>query len=369
MPSDVEAPIYNPGSPPPVRKSLKRSASVASLPTPPRTRRDRERRQSSRSSAYSSDDHSSEEEQSEAEPDARQKRRKLEIDDEESFWMGGEAATESVGIKDAASRAGSNVDADSDAEETESRRSYSPKETFRSPSPGLAPHLLRKSQALASGASFLASPPPSRRSAPGKKSVTVEDAKEMPSKEKGKGKESKTKEGAELSESSPPPPSLALPLTPQMTRKRLEKKGLVLARDSPDNPFLDHGEGDDRPEQLPPAKEKPTMTYVFRGKKAEFVNPFYSPSTQTSERSKGKAPHELPIDHPDYSPDMKCPPKRLFAKPRRIASLPKRSAAAALLDEHEEEPEESTEVGLNIARRLFEAPRSKGKKDNGPISR
>lgn len=281
--------------------------------------------------------------------------------------MGGEAVTENAGTKDAPSNAGRDVGDDSDAEENQTRRSSSPKETLRSPSPGLAPHLVRKSQALASGASFLASPPPSRRTAPGKKTITeFEDEGQAPSKEKAKAEESKTKEETELSETSPPP-SLALPLTPQMTRKRLEKKGLVLTRDSPDNPFLDNGEGDDRPEQLPPAKEKPTMTYVFRGKKTEFVNPFYSPSSQTPKRSKGKAPHELPIDHPDYSPDIKCPPKRLFAKPRRIASLPKRSTAAALLDE-DEEPEESTEVELNIARRLFEAPRSKGKQD-GAISR
>lgn len=177
--------------------------------------------------------------------------------------MGGEAVTENAGTKDAPSNAGRDVGDDSDAEENQTRRSSSPKETLRSPSPGLAPHLVRKSQALASGASFLASPPPSRRTAPGKKTITeFEDEGQAPSKEKAKAEESKTKEETELSETSPPP-SLALPLTPQMTRKRLEKKGLVLTRDSPDNPFLDNGEGDDRPEQLPPAKEKPTMTYVL----------------------------------------------------------------------------------------------------------
>ncbi|KAI6142689.1 hypothetical protein BKA82DRAFT_4189836, partial [Pisolithus tinctorius] len=52
--------------------------------------------------------------------------------------------------------------------------------------------------------------------------------------------------------------------------------------------------------------ERSTITYVFRGQKATMANPLYSVSPDAVVASR------LPIDHPDYEPLEVCPPKRLF---------------------------------------------------------
>ena len=55
-----------------------------------------------------------------------------------------------------------------------------------------------------------------------------------------------------------------------------------------------------------------------RGKRAKFSNPHYVPPNESpSSKEKREYKHNLPLDHPDYSPDTRCPPRRLFTE--RIA--------------------------------------------------
>ncbi|KAH0835001.1 hypothetical protein J3R83DRAFT_10724 [Lanmaoa asiatica] len=99
-------------------------------------------------------------------------------------------------------------------------------------------------------------------------------------------------------------------------------------RDSPNNPFLIESNGevklrsewdssDDDEEVVGEARvregtptpiyeEKPTITYVFRGQKATFHNPLHGLAAEVVAASR------LPIDHPDYEAAEACPPKRLF---------------------------------------------------------
>ncbi|EJD54767.1 hypothetical protein AURDEDRAFT_110259 [Auricularia subglabra TFB-10046 SS5] len=80
-------------------------------------------------------------------------------------------------------------------------------------------------------------------------------------------------------------------------------------RGSPGNPFIDDGRKVERP---PPRREseefeeKPTVEYVFRGVKATFDNPLYGLSPSVRARAR------LPIDDPEFSPDPAVPPRRLL---------------------------------------------------------
>ncbi|KAH8116217.1 hypothetical protein DFH11DRAFT_1484317, partial [Phellopilus nigrolimitatus] len=103
-------------------------------------------------------------------------------------------------------------------------------------------------------------------------------------------------------------PVRPLPRTPK--GKKREETSPV--RDSPNNPFLDDSPGSVVGEPVEPrtpteTSEKPTITYVFRGVRATFENPMYNLPPEVHERAL------LPVDHPDYSPDPACPPKLLFA--------------------------------------------------------
>jgi len=109
------------------------------------------------------------------------------------------------------------------------------------------------------------------------------------------------------------------PVTPKSKRP---------VRDSPNNPFLDESPTEDLAETeksagsspRTPKKERPTVTYVFRGVRGTFPNPLYdhergrpiSPSTRS----------RLPIEHPDFSPSQHCPPKLLFPRARTSKRKP-----------------------------------------------
>jgi len=108
------------------------------------------------------------------------------------------------------------------------------------------------------------------------------------------------------------------PVTPQSAGSsriltRAAKRNLL--RDSPENPFLDDSPPSvaSRPTPRTPIQhgEKELMTYVFRGMKAQFANPFYNLPPSAHERSL------LPIEHPDYEANEACPPKLLFPSARR----------------------------------------------------
>jgi len=100
-------------------------------------------------------------------------------------------------------------------------------------------------------------------------------------------------------------------------------------RDSPNNPFLVDtplpGSPSDILELESPHTpspmdytEKPTITYVFRGVKAEFTNPLYKPVSDSTVEPTTPPPHTLPLFDPDYSPDLRCPPRLLFKAARRL---------------------------------------------------
>lgn len=243
---------------PPIRPDpVKRSASLVSLPTPPRTHHKRKRARSRVTdsdsedevpvvdrSAGEADEEDEREHASESKTGRRdangalvlghKKRKTLdaiaeelsEVNAEEAFWMGEEKA---VAGRASADRAGS----------TKVRSHYRlrERERTRSPSssPPPAPHLLRR------GHTGLASPPPSRR-------------------------QPRTRVRARLATPPPLPP-------PASAKSR--KPGLFPTRDSPDNPFL----ADDPPASVPESQstdlpepeprtperfvEKPTITWVL----------------------------------------------------------------------------------------------------------
>ncbi|THH21042.1 hypothetical protein EW146_g432 [Bondarzewia mesenterica] len=128
---------------------------------------------------------------------------------------------------------------------------------------------------------------------------------------------------------SPPPSRVRPPVTPPRAtaanrRRREAKKAPV--RDSPNNPFLV-----DSPASVPSSpieprtptsrQEKPTLTYVFRGKKQEFQNPHYN--APVNPRA------QLPMNHPDFSPSENCTPRRLFpSRPPMTPIKPKPSTRA-----------------------------------------
>lgn len=341
-------------------RPLKRSASLASLPTPPRTRHKRSRSKAvSATSRHASEDSGS---ASELEDDlggscaariderqrksedgtsgdneghalvGRKKRRTTDIlpardedeDDENSFWTGRSGG--------AATHGGKKTSVVEDPEDE------------RSPSPALLKYRVREP----------VSPPPSRR-APQVQLRT-----------------------SPVQHSRSPPPALFLPKPPVTPPRKpflralpspsnSKAKKIWPTRDSPDNPFL-AGEGEasgwessddelpvgeapereNTPTPAPVFEEKPTITYVFRGQKATFHNPQYHLPPDVLEASK------LPIDHPDFEVAEACAPRRLFAnklkrKPRDRSqdvppngSLGAKRAKIAYSDASASEGEKST---------------------------
>ncbi|EPQ50419.1 hypothetical protein GLOTRDRAFT_141515 [Gloeophyllum trabeum ATCC 11539] len=311
------SPIPIPPAPEARPNPLKRSASTASLPTPPRTvhkRRGRghapvtrRRRPAGHSTAEETDD-----ERRDELSHRRQKRRKLETieetketveEDEDAFWMGPSSSKAEVR-----------------------------KEKV----------VVEKRTRLVVVASPSTSSKPRTRSESPSKHVVLDRIKAPVS----------------------PPPSRrqpALPVTPPRTTRSATRQALLeasggVARDSPENPFLDTPEslvgaspGPRTPSPTGDLDEKPTITYVFRGKKAEFVNPHYNQSPTARLRSR------LPPEHPDFEPDEACPPKLLFpaARRRRKAKEPepaakrprKKPAVKSEWDTTDEEDGEEEEKG------------------------
>ncbi|GLB41149.1 hypothetical protein LshimejAT787_0903640 [Lyophyllum shimeji] len=258
---------------PPLLRPLKRSASTASLPTPPRTHHKRKHADGRKRGAYDTDtDHdgsASENDEALVAPKAhgqKHKKRKTETGvaadaDEEAFWM-------------------SKSDGDVPAPTSTSTSQKQP-----SPAPAL---LYRRRFAGAASSSSVGtapvSPPPSNR---------------------------KTAAATVVSPPRTPRPKRVFPM-----------------RDSPNNPFLASpssgavAEDSESPSPSPnpsphtPAQERPTVTYVFRGVRGTFPNPLYDHEKGRQRSPSARA--KLPLEHPDYSPDPHCPPKVLFpATPRK----------------------------------------------------
>ncbi|KAG8216610.1 hypothetical protein J3R82DRAFT_6797 [Butyriboletus roseoflavus] len=308
-------------------RPLKRSASVASLPTPPRTRhkRSRSRARSSLShhdsdgseSASELDDDlgggyagrikraktnrnnksvSEADEHSEDESPDRKKRRTLGVlpghdqEDENAFWTG----------RGASSNGEKQVGKVAQADKTEEN----------SPSPAMLYYRVKAP----------VSPPPSRR---------------LPSIQPARAA-SVERDGSLTGSAAPvtpprrlflrPPSPLAAGAFKTPTKPKVTK--IWPKRDSPNNPFLieanekaelrSEWDSSDADEEVvgearvregtptPTYEEKPTITYVFRGQKATFHNPLHGLAPEVIAASK------LPLDHPDYEAAEACPPKRLF---------------------------------------------------------
>lgn len=272
-------------------RPLKRSASVASLPTPPRTHHKR-----TRSDSDSSDEDSTHQTRTKR---LKHKSTAGEADEEIAFWAGTGRASSGT----TAARKGLQP------EKKEKEQSDS------SPSPAMLRYRVKAP----------VSPPPSRRQpqVQPNRASSVEPC------------------AAHGSPVTPPrrlflrAPS-ALPKTPT---KKSKPKRIWPTRDSPNNPFLsddacapskkrssewdssdDEGEVVGAPiirQETPTPtaassyEERPTITYVFRGQKATFANPLYNLPAEVEAASK------LPIEHPDFEPLEAFPPKRLFSGSKR----------------------------------------------------
>ncbi|KAF7336804.1 hypothetical protein MVEN_02116200 [Mycena venus] len=248
-------------------RPLKRSASVASLPTPPRTRHKRKRGGSKHSRASSDEDLT-------ATDDDDEKLIK-EAEDEESFWLATNPAPAST-------------------------------TTAKNASP---PLLYRRLQASQSQSQTQVhgvppvSPPPSHRKPP-------------------------VRAAAAPVPRTPTPKSSSSTVSPPATPTRGAPS---IPRDSPDNPFLASPLGsqdeviiNDSSDSVPSSQEeKPTMAFVFRGVRRSFPNPYYKASPS------GPNPKsQLPPEHPDFEPDERGVRKLLFGvRPKNGA--PKKSRRVA----------------------------------------
>ncbi|KAF8553194.1 hypothetical protein OG21DRAFT_1523276 [Imleria badia] len=315
-------------------RPIKRSASVASLPTPPRTRHKRSRsRARSSVSHHDSDDNcsaseldddrasgyakrikrvkttrnsktvSDNDELSEDESPERKKRRTLGVlpgheedeEDENAFWTG--RTSQSRG------------------EKQEKKVAEADKTEESSPSPAMLRYRIKAP----------VSPPPSRRQ------PLIQPARAA----SVEREDSSTDSGAPVT----PPRRLFLrapsPSAADTFKTPTKSKATKIwpKRDSPNNPFLvdsdekvklrsEWDSSDDESEVVgealvregtptPTYEEKPTITYVFRGQKATFHNPLFGLAPEVVAASR------LPIDHPDYEAAEACPPKRLFSAGKR----------------------------------------------------
>ncbi|KIM24187.1 hypothetical protein M408DRAFT_331936 [Serendipita vermifera MAFF 305830] len=245
-----------PRSPAP-RRSLKRTASVASLPTPPRSARSKKRARK---------DISDEE--------------KEELEDSSSA---GESSTKPLArvlFKPKGVASKTKVPAKRTDEETAEDVFWDgPLLTKESPK-------AKKTKAPSTIGSAPVSPPHSSSKQVGPRFQTPPPLKDRP---------------ASRAVSSGGGPPLVVPE---------DEDGPL--RDSPNNLFLVSSKAAHSPvpvaDEAEEFEEPPTVSYVFRGKRQDFPNPLYNLPAEVHERSK------LPLEHPDFSPSPSIKPKRLFSE-------------------------------------------------------
>lgn len=254
---------------PQIRNSLKRSASTASLPTPPRTHRKRARGRSRGSCDSDSDDAVALlSEADETCGPSKKRRTEAVVDDEDAFWLGAPAAAQS--------------------------------KTNRSAQAVPLPYRKAAGRSVQADVVSVApvSPPPSSRKRSAKFSTALVTPKTSPIAVDKK----------------------AHIASPPSTPKRLPTRRAL--RDSPDNPFLATPVADSDspgvtessadPSPRTPSYDKPYINYVFRGTRRTYQNPHYN---HAEGRPLSPPPaSRLPIDHPEYSPSEACAPKRLFRR-------------------------------------------------------
>ncbi|KAF5349263.1 hypothetical protein D9756_009469 [Leucocoprinus leucothites] len=297
------------------RRALKRSASTASLPTPPRTHRRHKRGRSRGDCDSDSGDEaalenqgsallSSDEEEDELPRFDQRSRKKQRLSrsrgeggDEEAFWLAG-PDPETRRQQDRDQGLLSDTDKEEEAHDVQSSS---------------APLLYRKSlkRTHSEASNGLASPPPSHRKLQTQAPITPPAGTPKPS------------TSSTLLQTQPASP----PKTPRKqigSRKGLKSPQFPIISDSPDNPFYvvpgspSPGEESESPrvDSVSPRTpgtghlERPTVTYVFRGVRREYHNPLYD---HKKNRPLSPPPQSLlPIEHPDYSPPVGCKPTVLF---------------------------------------------------------
>lgn len=222
----------------PISRPPKRSASTASLPTPPRTNRRRKngKLRSLKAAAVQEEEEEEEgggaassDEEGEGAGQGKYKKRRIssiaeEKEDEDAFWMAGASASNKGKSKE------SEVDTDSDSD-SETTTSFLSRRVQRSSTMGSAP----------------VSPPPSHRRLPGAKIATTPMMKLLP-----------------VIAEDPSPSGTSPPETPKSSKTHT-------IRDSPSNPFLASplDLGDTASSSASPKtpkeshKERPTITYVL----------------------------------------------------------------------------------------------------------
>ncbi|PFH47981.1 hypothetical protein AMATHDRAFT_6242 [Amanita thiersii Skay4041] len=296
----------------PAPRPLKRSASLASLPTPPKTRH-RPGKRHGRSKGFATDSNSesdaggssgaSDDEDEGLENVNLHKRRRTSesVEDEDAFWMGGDAVVRSGFGYRGSSKIGSLKTIASDPEATETSHHRDAPLIYRRLQ---KPQEKKADDTTATSTSVVVapvSPPPSNRKA-------VQPTLTAKTSDSG---------AATLSIGVSPP---ATPKRKTKARQHGQRTVDMLARDSPNNPFLDSPTqkednakpNDKKSSPRTPAslEERPTVTYVFRGVRGVYPNPLYN---HAKRRPLSPPPQsKLPPDHPDYTPDMRCPPRLLF---------------------------------------------------------
>jgi hypothetical protein len=262
-------------SPVSLPRPLKRSASVASLPTPPRTHHKRKRGGSKHSRA-------SDEDLTATDDDDDEKLIK-EAEDEESFWLATNPA--STTVKNAP-----------------------------------PPLLYRRLQAQSQSQTQLhgvppVSPPPSHRKPPLKATVvprtpTLKSASTV----SPPATPSRCNGASSISRDSPDNPFLASPLGAQDEVLVNDSDSVPSSQEEkPTMAFVLYVFLSSRPEVL-------VLTYPFsRGVRRSFPNPYYNASSTSPNPNS-----QLPPEHPDFEPEERGVRKLLFGVGRKNAA-PKRS--------------------------------------------
>ncbi|KAL0057230.1 hypothetical protein AAF712_016137 [Marasmius tenuissimus] len=307
----------------PPSRPLKRSASTASLPTPPRTLRRRRNAKSRRAAPVSSDDDSDVEEKR----GRAVKRRKIssireEDEDQEAFWAADDDRLEQGSTKPKSTMSEPEMSLAGFDESDSETTSFLSRRRFK--------------QSASSTGSAPVSPPPSYRRPRGAKVVNIKTTRQLALKavveerEEGQKEEEKAvekKEDASPGTIASPPP--ATPKTPK-AQIRSGISPMMLLRDSPDNPFLSSPES---PSGTGPStatvaegrgkgavfEEQPFVQMVFRGVRKTYPNPYYD-----HKRGRPKSPDPnslLPPEHPDYSPDLRGQPKVLWPTKKSKAAV------------------------------------------------
>ncbi|KAF9268430.1 hypothetical protein L218DRAFT_615538 [Marasmius fiardii PR-910] len=354
---------------PPIRP-LKRSASTASLPTPPRTQRRRRNMRSKRDASSEEDSDAGREgghgflgfDEEETNNSRSSKRRRLsDIDDDEeqdAFWAGvGERASVSKSrmSQNLSSRPlsepemGNTLDEDNSDSDTSflSRR--------------------RMKQSTTTGSAPVSPPPSHRRPRAAKVSIKSSRAGAIASLRTIVEEDSSSGPGAETK--SPANDTAATltsspPTTPKTPKSQI-RSGIspLMLIHSPDDPFLSSpksASGSSTTAERLEVKgtvfeEKPTIDMVFRGVKRSMLNPHYNFKTG---RAKSPNPKSLlPPEHPDFSPDTRGRPRALW--PRK-AKNPR--------PDESEEPTTPTKAKGRNAAALLKTPPMTVKRTAGKVA-